>query len=371
MSALEVCSVIKDAFRQHNKDAQIIVSPMADGGEGTVDTLVESLDGKYVKADVTGPSGRIVPAVFGIIENGRTAVIEMSSASGLWLLNTEEKNPLNTTTYGTGQLIKKAIEMGTEKIILGIGGSATNDAGMGAAHALGVKFYDKDKQILQGFGKDLSRVSFIDTSSVIEKAKKVKIYVACDVDNTLYGKNGAAYVYGPQKGADPQTVEALDNGLKNFSKIVEQYLSKDISNIKSGGAAGGLGAGLYAFFDARLEPGTKIIIKATKLEEKITDADLVITGEGSMDNQTFYGKSAYGVAMLAKKYGIAVITINGSVNIDYSSVEDFKKGLFAGNFDTISRAMDLEQAIKKGKECLYFEAGEIAKFYFSIIEKNK
>jgi glycerate 2-kinase len=371
MSALQVCNIIKKAFQYVNRETSIIVSPMADGGEGTVDTLVESLDGQYVKAMVKGPAGKEIQAKFGLIDNGKTAVMEMSSASGLWLLEPNQRNPMLTTTYGTGQLIKKAIELGAQKIIIGIGGSATNDGGMGAACAAGIKFFDKDGNILNGCGNDLLSVCRIDASGSIEKLKQARIFVACDVDNPLYGKRGAAYVYGPQKGADGNMVKLLDEGLKSLSEVIKKDLKKDISKLKGSGAAGGLGAGLSAFFGAELLPGTDIIIKATKLEEKIKDADLIITGEGAMDNQTFYGKSAYGVAMLAKKYNIPVITINGSVNIDYNSISEDKISLFNGNFDTVPTDMSLEQAIKNSAGLLYAESIEIARFYFGIISKNK
>ena len=370
MSALQVCSIIKKAFLNVSRETEIILSPMADGGEGTVDTLVQSLNGQYIKALVKGPSGKKIQAKFGLIDSGKTAVIEMSSASGLWLLKPNEKNPMLTTTYGTGQLIKKAIELGAQKIIIGIGGSATNDGGMGAARASGINFYGKNEKILEGCGSDLLSVCRIDASGIIEKVKQTRIFVACDVDNPLYGKRGAAYIYSPQKGADENMVKLLDEGLKNLSGVIKRDLKKDISRLKGGGAAGGLGAGLCAFFGAELMPGTDIIIKATNLEQKIKDADLIITGEGAMDNQTFYGKSAYGVAVLAKKYNIPVITINGSVNIDYNFISKDKISLFNGNFDTVPTDMSLEQAINNSAELLYSEAIEIARFYFGIISKK-
>ncbi len=369
MSAMQVCNIIKDAFLEVNCQAEIVVSPIADGGEGTVETLVESLNGQYVKAVVKGPSGIKTNSQFGLIDNGKTAVIEMSSASGLWLLGEDERNPMLTTTYGTGQLIIKAIEAGAEKIIIGIGGSATNDGGMGAANAAGIKFYDKTGNLLEGCGRDLLSVHRIDSSGILEKIKGISIFVACDVDNPLYGKNGAAYIYAPQKGADEYMVKLLDKGLRNLSVVIKKELKKDIRKLKGGGAAGGLGAGLSAFFGAELLPGAGIIIKATKLEQKIKDANLIITGEGAMDNQTFYGKSAYGVALLAKKYNIPVITINGSVNIDYKSVIKDNLSLFNGNFDIMQRDMSIEYAIKNGQKLLFSAASEIARFYFCIMSK--
>ncbi|MBM3699985.1 MAG: glycerate kinase [Actinobacteria bacterium] len=367
MSALQVCSIIKKAFLNVRRETEIILSPMADGGEGTVDTLVESLNGRYIEALVKGPSGKKIMAKFGLIDSGKTAVIEMSSASGLWLLKPNDRNPMLTTTYGTGQLIKKAIEMGVKKVIIGIGGSATNDGGMGAACAAGIKFFDKNENILEGCGKNLLSLCRIDASGIMDRIKETSVLVACDVDNPLYGKRGAAYVYAPQKGADENMVKLLDEGLKNLSGIIKRDLKKDISDLKGGGAAGGLGAGLSAFFGAGLFPGTDIIIQATNLEQKIKDADLIITGEGAMDNQTFYGKSAYGVAVLAKKYNIPVITINGSVNIDYNSIGKDKLSLFDGNFDIIQKDMNIEYAIKNGEKLLFSASSEIARFYFGIL----
>lgn len=370
LTAIQVCTIIKNAITDITKDIEVIISPMADGGEGIVSTLVESYRGKYMKFEVTGPTGEKIKSSFGLIENGSTAVIEMSSASGLWLVKPQDRNPLNTTTYGTGELIKKALELRVKKIIIGIGGSATNDAGIGAAQALGVKFYDKNKNILGGCGKDLLDIEGICMDSLNPLVKGAEIFVACDVDNPLYGPGGAAYVYGPQKGADAETVERLDCGLRNFARVVKRDLKVDVSNLKGAGAAGGLGAGLVAFLNAKLKRGTDIVIQVTHLEDKIKDADLIITGEGAMDNQTFYGKSAYGVAMLAKRYGIPVITINGSVNIDYSKIEKQKQDLFAGNFDIMTKDMRLEDAIKNSEDLLYFTAREIARFYISIISKS-
>jgi len=371
LTVMQVCTIIKNAIMNITKDIEIIVSPMADGGEGIVSTLVESYKGRYVEFEVTGSTGKKVKSSFGLIENGNTAVIEMSSASGLWLVKPQDRNPLYTTTYGTGELIKKALEIGAKRIIIGIGGSATNDAGIGAARALGVKFYDKNKNMLSGFGKDLARIESICVSDLDSLVNGAEIFVACDVDNPLYGPNGAAFVYGPQKGADVETVKMLDEGLRNFAGVVKRDLKKDVGGLKGAGAAGGLGAGLVTFLNAELKSGTDIIIQVTHLEDKIKDADLVITGEGAMDNQTFYGKSAYGVAMLAKKYNIPVITVNGSVNIDYDKIEKQKQNLFAGNFDTVTRDMCLEDAIKNGKDLLYFMSKEIAKFYVSIISKSR
>jgi glycerate kinase len=365
LSALEVCNIIKEAIIQTGKDVEIVVNPIADGGEGTVDTLIESYRGMMIQIPVTNPLGNEINAKFGILDN-TTAIIEMSAASGLSLVPQALRNPMDTTTFGTGELISAAIQMGCSKIIIGIGGSATNDGGMGMAQALGVKFYDKNGEIISGYGgRQLIKLDRIDLSGRDPAVKDISFFAACDVDNPLYGLGGAAYVYGPQKGADDEMVKELDAGLINFAEVVQKDLMIDVSELKGGGAAGGLGAGLFVFLNARLKRGVDLIIEATKLKEKIKGADLVITGEGVMDNQTFYGKSALGVAALAQKYNIPVITINGSVNIDYTLVDESKRNLFAGNFSTINSPMLLKDAIKNGGALLKAQAGELVRFFLS------
>jgi glycerate kinase len=343
----------------------VVVSPMADGGEGTVETLVESQKGKYIVSNVTGPLGEKVKARIGII-GGDTAIIEMASASGLALVPKEKRNPMETTTYGTGELIKKALDIGCRKVIIGIGGSATNDGGMGMAQALGVKFYDSCSNLLGFGGRQLLKLKRIDMSNIHPAVSNTEFNVASDVDNPLTGKNGAAYIYSPQKGADKEMVKKLDLGLINFSKIIKKDLGKDISNLKGAGAAGGLGAGLHAFLGAMLRPGTDIIIEANDLESKIKEVDLVITGEGAMDKQTFFGKSSYGVAMLARKYNIPVITINGSVFISRGEIDRKNASLFCGNFSIIKKPMKLENAVKNSRNLLESATREIITFYKCI-----
>ncbi len=365
LSAVEVCSIIKDAIKKIDGGIDVVVSPMADGGEGTVETLVESQKGKYIVSNVTGPLGEKVKARIGII-GGNTAIIEMASASGLALIPKEKRNPMETTTYGTGELIKKALDIGCRKVIIGIGGSATNDGGMGMAQALGVKFYDSCSNLLGFGGRQLLKLKRIDMSNIHPAVSNTEFNVASDVDNPLTGKNGAAYVYSPQKGADKEMVKKLDKGLVNFSKIIKKDLGKDISNLKGAGAAGGLGAGLHAFLGAMLRPGTDIIIEANDLESKIKEVDLVITGEGAMDKQTFFGKSSYGVAMLARKYNIPVITINGSVFISRGEIDRKNASLFCGNFSIIKKPMKLENAVKNSRNLLESATMEIITFYKCI-----
>jgi glycerate kinase len=365
LSAFRVCTIIKDAILSINKNIEVICSPMADGGEGTVETLVESQEGRFIDSEVTGPLGQPVTARFGMIKDN-IAVIEMASASGLVLVPEGSRDPMETTTYGTGELIRKALEMGALKIIIGIGGSATNDGGMGMAQALGVKFFDSGGRLLGHGRKSLQKLARIDAAGIHSAVSNCKFEVASDVDNPLTGKNGAAFVYGPQKGADKNMVRALDRGLSNFAGVIRKDLGKDIENLKGAGAAGGLGAGLVAFLGGELVPGTDIVIDITGLEDKIKDTGLVITGEGAMDRQTFFGKSAYGVARLAKKYSKTVITINGSVFAFRGDLNREHSSLFNGNFSIINKPMILEEAMDSAEKLLREATTEIINFYLSV-----
>ena len=365
LSAMEICKIIGNSIKEMDKNIEVILNPMADGGEGTVDTLVGSLKGKYISLYVTGPLGDKIKSRFGIINN-KIAVIEMSAASGLWLIPTEKRNPMETTTYGTGELIGKAMEIGCKKIIIGVGGSATNDGGMGMAQALGVKFYDKNSNLLGFGGKELIKINRIDMSDRNLLLKDTIIEVACDVGNPLFGKNGAAYIYAPQKGADEKMVQELDKGLLNFAEVIKKDLVLNVAELKGAGAAGGLGAGLVAFLNAKLKNGVDIVMEATGIENKMRDVDLVITGEGAFDRQTFFGKSPYGVAILAKKYKKPVITINSSVNVSRDEISERDKNLFSGNFSILNAAMNIENAIKNSKVLLKNITKELITFYLSI-----
>lgn len=370
LSAVEVCNIIKSAIVDADKRMEVAIKPMADGGEGTVETMVESLGGKMVAVPVRGPLDKEVMAQYGIIGDG-TAVIEMSSASGIALMEKSSLNPMETTTYGTGQLIDNALQKGCSRIIIGIGGSATNDGGMGMAQALGVKFYSRKGQQLGFGGKQLIQIERIDMSGLNPKIRETVIEVACDVDNPLTGPQGAAYIYAPQKGATPEMVKELDQGLKKMARAVKKDIGMDIDQVKGAGAAGGLGAGLAAFLGAILKPGTDIIMEAIGLRQSLEGASLVITGEGAMDRQTFFGKSAYGVARTAREAGVPVITINGSVLTSRKEVESGKASLFDGNFSIINRPMDLAQAIKDSRELVYDAATELIEFFLSIYNYKK
>ncbi len=370
LSAVEVCDIIKKSILEVDSSVDVIVNPIADGGEGTVSTLVDGYDGRYVSLKVTGPLGEPVKARFGIIGDS-TAVIEMASASGLVLVPPEKRNPMETTTYGTGELIKKALDMGCKKIIAGIGGSATNDGGLGMAGALGYKFYDKKGRKLGPEGRELINLYRIDVSDVNPLILSCEFEVAVDVMNPLTGKDGAAYVYGPQKGADSKMVRELDRGLENFAEVVKKELGKDVRKIKGSGAAGGLGAGMFAFLNAKIKNGIDVIIEATGLEDKIKNSDLVITGEGALDMQTFFGKGVCGIGRLAKKYNKPVITINGSVLINRNELNRSSRSLTSGNFSIINRPMSLEQAVNDAKELLKGQTKELILFYLTALRKNR
>ncbi len=338
----QVGEALKDGILRAMPHAEVLVIPVADGGEGTVQALVDATDGKFVTVDVTNPIGERVKASFGILGDGETAVIEMAAASGLMLIPPERRNPWITTTYGTGELIKAALEHGCRRIIIGIGGSATNDAGAGMAQALGIGLLDEDGNQIGFGGGELSRLCRIDMSGLDTRAMEAEFIVACDVDNPLTGEKGAAYVYAPQKGATPDMVPKLDANLRHFAKVVREQLGVDVEHVPGAGAAGGLGAGLMAFLGAKLRPGTEIVFELVRLEERMRDADLVITGEGQIDSQTAFGKTPVGVAKLAKRYGKPVIAVAGAIGDGAEIVH--AHGIDAV-FSIVNRPMTLEEAM--------------------------
>jgi glycerate kinase len=324
LTGLEICSIIEEELKKKFTDTEIIQLPLADGGDGTVDVFQFYTGGKILKIKVPDPLMRPVDARYLYSKKKKIAFIELAEASGIRLLSDEELNPMKTYTYGTGVIINDAIERGADHIVLGIGGSATNDAGMGMARALGYRFYDKSGDEIKGRGKDLRKLYSIDDKYVNEKLKKVRIEVACDVDNPLYGKNGAAYVYGPQKGASKAMVEKLDEGLKNFSKVIERQFGIQVQEIPGAGAAGGVGAGTLAFLNAELKSGIQIIKDLAQFDEQIINADWIVTGEGKLDEQTFSGKVIKGVIDSMTNQKLAVFCgINErdyeNVNIDFIS----------------------------------------------------
>ncbi len=314
LTALEVSDALEQGVKRVYPEAKVEKVPMADGGEGTVECLVNATRGKIYQQEVLGPLGEPVIAIFGILGDKITAAIEMASASGLPLVPPEKKNPLITTTYGTGQLIKAALDQGCRKIIIGIGGSATNDGGAGMVQALGVGLLDENNQEIGFGGAQLSRLHHIDLSKMDRRIKKTRFLVASDVQNPLCGPTGASKIYGPQKGATEEMIKILDAALSHFADIIKRDLGKDIRDIPGAGAAGGLGAGLMAFLEAELVPGVDLVINTVHLEEITKDADLVITGEGEINGSTIYGKTPIGVAKVAKKYHLPVVSISALID---------------------------------------------------------
>lgn len=323
LTAIEVSDAIEQGIREIFPEAEIVKIPMADGGDGTVQCLVNATGGEILREKVTDPLGDEVLASYGILGDKKTAVIEMAEASGLTLVPENKRNPLITTTYGTGQLIKAALDRGCRKMIIGIGGSATNDAGAGMVQALGAKLLDKDGEEIGFGGGELKKVLRIDTKYFDNRLSKTKVLIASDVSNPLCGPKGASRIYGPQKGATPEMTKELDESLAYFAEIIKRDLHKDIKDIPGAGAAGGLGASLIAFLNAELRPGIDIIIEIAKLEQAIKDADLVVTGEGKIDSQTIYGKAPIGVARIAKKYNIPVIAVAAIISDDADIVHQY------------------------------------------------
>jgi glycerate 2-kinase len=312
LTASQAASAIARGVREVFPDAEVVEVPVADGGDGTVEALVSAKNGEYRSAQVEGPLGDPVGARYGLIDSGRTAVVEMAKASGLSLIPPERQDPRKTSTYGFGQLLEAARRDDVSTIIAGIGGSATNDGGAGMAQALGYRLLDDQGRELDRGGAALARIWRIDPSGFDPSWSEVRVRVACDVTNPLTGVRGASAVYGPQKGADPKAVQELDAALRRFAVVILRDLGKDVADLPGAGAAGGTGAGLVAFLDATLEPGAPLVVEAADLDAKLTGADLVITGEGQVDEQTAYGKAPGEVAKRAGKGKVPVLLIAGS-----------------------------------------------------------
>lgn len=347
LTAKEVADAMEVGIKKIFKDAECVKVPMADGGEGTVQSLVDATDGKIYEVVVTGPLGNKVNAKYGILGDDQTAVIEMAEASGIHYVKKEDRNPLITTTFGTGELIKSALDKGVKKIIIGIGGSATNDGGAGMLQALGAKLLDKDNKEIPFGGGGLSELVKINLDDFDKRIKEVEIEVACDVSNTLTGKEGASAVFGPQKGATEEIIKILDENLHHYADIVNKTIGKDMENQKGSGAAGGLGFALLAFCDGKLNRGIDIVIKYADLSEKMKGASYVITGEGSIDSQTKFGKTPFGVSQVAKQYDIPVIGIAGNVGEGIDELYDLG---FDSILSIMPGVMTLDKALSNAKE---------------------
>lgn len=357
LSALEVATAIEQGFREIWSDADYIKLPVADGGEGTVQAMVEATAGRIIHVDVTGPLGESVKGFYGLSGDERSAFIEMAAASGLELVPPAKRNPLITTSRGTGELIRHALDAGVKHIIIGIGGSATNDGGAGMVQALGAKLLNADGESLGQGGGELDRLAKIDISELDKRLKTCRIEVACDVTNPLTGDDGASAVFGPQKGATPEMIVRLDNGLHHYARIIQHDLDVDVLKLAGGGAAGGMGAALYAFCGAELRRGIEIVTDALHLDDHVKDADLVITGEGRIDSQTINGKVPVGVAKVAKRYNKPVIGIAGSLTADVGVVHEH--GLDAV-FSVIFTICSLEDALENAGENVRLTARNVA-----------
>ena len=342
-SSLEAGEAISKGIRNAHKDAEVEIRPLADGGEGTVEALSIGMGGRLINVDVTGPIGRKVNAVYGIVDSSKTAIIEMSQAAGITLVSGNEKNPLYTTTFGVGELIKDAINKGCRHFVVGIGGSATNDCGIGMLQALGYEFLDKEGNQV-GFGASGVRdIVSIRDENVIKELSECYFRVACDVNNPLCGDLGCSAIYGPQKGATKEMVADMDGWLKNYSKIVKEKYPDADCEYPGTGAAGGLGYAFFNFTNSKLESGIKIVLDETKLEEYVKDADIVVTGEGRLDHQTVMGKAPVGVANIAKKYNKKVIAFSGSVTEDAGVCNEHGIDAF---FPILRRIVTLEEAMQ-------------------------
>ncbi|MBE3581078.1 MAG: glycerate kinase [Thermoanaerobacteraceae bacterium] len=350
LEAPEVAAAIAAGVKRVLPAAETIEVPLADGGEGLISTLVAATGGRVEAATVTGPLGEPVRACWGVLGDGRTAVIEMAQASGLPLVPREKRNPLLTTTYGTGELIRHALDAGCRRLIVGIGGSATNDGGAGMAQALGVRLLDQDGEEIPRGAAGLERLHRIDSQSLDPRIREAEIMVACDVDNPLCGPRGASAVYGPQKGATPEMVPRLDAALARLADIMARDLGKEVRNLPGAGAAGGLGAGLVAFLGATLRPGIELVMEAVNLEKILAQgADLVITGEGEINSQTVHGKVPVGVARLAGKYGIPVVALVGSIGEGANAV--LEQGI-KGFMSIVPRPVTLSFCLENAAELL-------------------
>lgn len=365
MTAKEVCESLEKGLKKVIDDLECVFVPMADGGEGTTQSLVDATNGKFYTTKVTNPLGEKIDAKFGVLGDNKTAILEMAAASGIELIPRDKRDAMITTTYGTGELIKAALDKEVETILIGIGGSATNDGGAGMFQALGGQLLDKNGKSLGFGGGELSKLSKIDITNLDKRLKNVKIIVACDVQNPLTGPNGASHIFGKQKGASKEQRNILDDNLKHYAEIIRKDMKKDIENIPGAGAAGGLGAGLMAFLSAELKKGIDIVVEYSRLEEKLQGADLVITGEGSIDGQTRFGKTPYGVAKIAKKYDIPVIAVAGNVGKDIDILYSYG---FTAIFSILPRVESLDNAIKNGKENMKYIAENIGRL-ISIYKK--
>ena len=359
ISALSAAEAAKTGILRVFPQAEVVLCPVADGGDGTLETLVEVSGGEVKTCSVQNPIGETIQAQWGAMGDGVTAVIEMARTSGLALLSLGERDPLNASTYGLGQAISEALDEGFRRFIVGIGGSATNDAGAGMAQALGANLLDDQGNTINFGGAALSNLQTVDISNMDSRIKDSKFLVACDVSNPLTGEEGASAVYGPQKGATPEMVRSLDDALSNFATVVKKDLKKDVSEISGAGAAGGLGAGMMAFMGAELKAGVDIVLETVNLRDKLASVDLVITGEGGLDFQTVYNKAPIGVARIASEHNIPTIAIAGLLGSNFKIVHEH--GIRAAT-SIVNGPMTLEEASERAFELISDSVEESLRF---------
>ena len=361
MSSSAICAIMQKSIKEFYPDAQVLSLPVADGGEGSVDAFLAALGGEKKAALVQGPFGRKMESFFGILKD-TTAVIEMAACAGLPLAGAD-KNPAVTTTYGAGELIKAALDAGCKKIIMGIGGSATNDGGCGAAAALGVKFYGRDGEFIPA-GGTLHQIEKIDKTGLDDRLQKIELITMCDIDNPLYGENGAAYIFGPQKGADTEMVKFLDAGLKHLADTVKKDFSVDIADTAGAGAAGGMGYGMRVFLGSTLQMGIETVLDTVNFDELVKGVDCVFTGEGKIDSQSLRGKVVIGIAQRTKKANVPLIAVVGSVggSID----EAYEKGVSAV-FCINSSAQDFSNPGICAEKNLAFTMKNIMRYHSKVL----
>ena len=366
LTSAQVAEAMAKGVTRVLPQADLTLVPLSDGGEGLVDSLVVASGGRLLEFAVTGPLGTPVTAKMGLMGDGQTAVIEMAQASGLILVPENERNPLVTTTYGTGELIKKALELGCNHLIIGIGGSATNDGGMGMAQALGFRFFDDQGEPLGPGGGELARLARIDASDKDPRLANVQIEVACDVNNPLTGPQGAAHIYGPQKGATPEMVEFLDAALARYDRILQSDLGQDVGKVPGAGAAGGLGAGLMALLEGRLVSGIELVLDVLDFDKKTKGSNLVLTGEGKFDAQSAFGKVPMGVAHRARALGVPVVVVAGSV---LPSAEILHGEGVTAYFSILNQPMSLDDAMINGAQLIEHQVAEVVRLFSAVNEK--
>lgn len=365
LSAIEICNIEKKVVKEYFPDCEVLAIPIADGGEGTVDCFLYALDAEKMTVETTGPYGETIQASYAKI--GRKAVLEMASVAGLPLAEKSGAlNPCKTTTYGLGKLIRHAVEAGCDELVIGLGGSCTNDGGIGVARALGTRFYDVQGMEINPASDEMTRIARIDSSDTEKFLKGIKITGMCDIDNPMYGRTGAAYVFAPQKGADEAMVKILDENLQALAGVIRESLGKDVAEIPGAGAAGALGAGLTAFLGAELRSGIETILNLVEYERLLVNADMVFTGEGQIDSQSLRGKAVIGVAKGAQQKGVPVVVVAGSIGDGAEGAYD--SGVNA-MFSINRQPVDFEKSKQFCKENLERTMRDILRFYKSVEAK--